>query len=144
MKTSRVLCLLLVLWFALMQGMAPLLHAHTAGNTAADDGPHMHMVDIPALHLAPEASSLPFHWHMHADRSLGQVVVLGVAIEEKQPLWSLLSALNALWTALCLPVVFMLLVNVQAIRLRADRRSPPGRYGFIPALLHAPRAPPRA
>lgn len=144
MNISRYALVLLTLWFALMQGMAPLLHAHTAGNTAADDGPHMHMVDIPALHVSEQTELQRFHWHLHADKSLGQVVVLGLAIEQDSPLMALLSALSACWTLAWLPLYSLLAVCISSFCCYAYRQTHPPRYAFIPASPHAPRAPPLA
>ena len=105
MKYYRTWVLLLTLWFALLQTIAPLMHAHAAGDTAADDGPHMHMVDIPALHVdTAETSKHPFHWHVHSNKSHGQIIGLGQAISESNTWSSLIDAYANVWLTALLSI----------------------------------------
>lgn len=144
MKSYRSWVLLLTLWFALLQTMAPLLHAHAAGDTAADDGPHMHMVDIPALHAEAAESKHPFHWHVHSEKSHGQIIGMGLAISETSPLLSLLDAFASLCLTVILPALCVLSLCLVAAQQRYGRPQHP--RATQPNLLtrHSPRAPPYA
>jgi len=144
MKSYRTWVLLLTLWFALLQTIAPLMHAHAAGDTAADDGPHMHMVDIPALHTETAESQHPFHWHMHSDKSHGQIIGMGQAISESNTLLSLIDAFANMWLAALVPVLFVLSMCLLLPRRQFARQ--PNRNALHPSPLtrHNPRAPPHA
>jgi hypothetical protein len=144
MKSYRTWVWLLTLWFALLQTIAPLMHAHAAGDTAADDGPHMHMVDIPALHDQAEASKHPFHWHMHSDKSHGQIIGLGQAISESNTLLSLIDAFANMWLAALVPVLFVLSMCLLLPRRQFARQPNHNALHQSPLTRHNPRAPPHA
>lgn len=144
MKSYRTWVLLLTLWFALMQTIAPLLHAHAAGDTAADDGPHMHMMDIPALHAEAVQTKHPFHWHVHSDKSHGQIIGMGQAITESNTLLSLMDADAGVWLAALLPCL-LLLCTVLLGNKRAYQRQQNDRPCLhSPLTRHSPRGPPLA
>ncbi|MDT7849192.1 hypothetical protein Q9292_06180 [Methylophilus sp. VKM B-3414] len=145
MNTYRTWVLLLTLWFALLQTVAPLMHAHAAGDTAADDGPHMHMVDIPALHTQAEASKHPFHWHVHSNKSHGQIIGLGQAISESNPLSSLIDAYASFWLpAAILPALLLLAIALQRSEKPFERHRQERAPSSLTLACHAPRAPPYA
>lgn len=144
MKSYRTWVLLLTLWFALLQTIAPLMHAHAAGDTAADDGPHMHMVDIPALHDQAEASKHPFHWHMHSDKSHGQIIGLSQAISESNSLLSLIDALASLWLPALIPALLFLSLVLALPRRQFERQQHDSALHPSPLSRHSPRAPPHA
>lgn len=144
MKSYRTWVLLLTLWFALLQTIAPLMHAHAAGDTAADDGPHMHMVDIPALHDQAEASKHPFHWHMHSDKSHGQIIGLGQAISESNTLLSLIDALASLWLPALIPALLLLSLVLALPPRQFERQQHDSVLHPSPLSRHNPRAPPHA
>ncbi len=144
MKSYRTWVLLLTLWFALLQTIAPLMHAHAAGDTAADDGPHMHMVDIPALHDQAEASKHPFHWHMHSDKSHGQIIGLGQAISESNTLLSLIDAFASLWLPALIPALLLLSLVLVLPRRQFERQQHDSALHPSPLTRHHPRGPPHA
>lgn len=144
MKSYRTWVLLLTLWFAVLQAIAPLLHAHAAGDTAADDGPHMHMMDIPALHAESTAAKHPFHWHMHSDKSHGQISSLGQAISETNTLLSLIDAYAHLWLTALLPALFLLSLCLLTPRRQFQRQQNDHLQRHAPLTLHNPRGPPHA
>lgn len=145
MNTYRTWVLLLTLWFALLQTVAPLMHAHAAGDTAADDGPHMHMVDIPALHAHAEASKHPFHWHVHSNKSHGQIIGLGQAISESNPLSSLIDAYASFWLpAAILPALLLLAIALQRSEKLFERHHQERAPSNLTLACHPPRAPPFA
>jgi len=144
MKSYRTWVLLLTLWFALLQTIAPLMHAHAAGDTAADDGPHMHMVDIPALHAESAEAQHPFHWHMHSDKSHGQIIGLGQAISESNTLLSLIDAFANMWLAALVPVLFVLSMCLLLPRRQFARQQHDSALHPSPLTRHTPRAPPHA
>lgn len=144
MKSYRTWVLLLTLWFALLQTIAPLLHAHAAGDTAADDGPHMHMVDIPALHAEAQDAKHPFHWHMHSSKSHGQIIGLGQAISESNTLLSLIDAYASLWLAALLPALFLLSLCLLVPRHQYQRQQVDWSRLQSPLTRHSPRDPPHA
>jgi hypothetical protein len=144
MKSYRTWVLLLTLWFALLQTIAPLMHAHAAGDTAADDGPHMHMVDIPALHTETAESQHPFHWHMHSDKSHGQIIGLGQAISESNTLLPLIDAFANMWLAALVPVLFVLSMCLLPPRRQFARQPNNNALHPSPLTRHTPRAPPHA
>lgn len=143
MKSYRTWVSLLTLWFALLQTIAPLLHAHAAGDTAADDGPHMHMVDIPALHTETEASRHPFHWHMHSSKSHGQIIELGQAISESNTLLSLIDAHANFFVAI-LPGLLLLSLCLLLPRRQCQRPQNDHPQHAFPLTRHSPRGPPHA
>lgn len=144
MKSYRTWVLLLTLWFALLQTIAPLMHAHAAGDTAADDGPHMHMVDIPALHDQAEASKHPFHWHMHSDKSHGQIIGLGQAISESNTLLSLIDAFANLRLPALIPALLLLSLVLALPRRQFERQQHDSALHPSPLTRHNPRGPPHA
>jgi hypothetical protein len=144
MKSYRAWVLLLTLWFALLQTVAPLLHAHMAGDTAADDGPHMHMVDIPALHAEAAEAKHPFHWHVHSNKSHGQIIGLGQAISESNSLLSLIDAYAGMWLAALLPSLFLLSLCLLPLRRQFGRQQNDPLRPFSSLTPHSPRAPPYA
>ena len=145
MKYYRTWVLLLTLWFALLQTIAPLMHAHAAGDTAADDGPHMHMVDIPALHAeAAETSKHPFHWHVHSNKSHGQIIGLGQAISESNTWLSLIDAYANLWLTALLPSFFLLSLCLLPLFRQFERHKNDSAHHHPPLLRHSPRGPPLA
>lgn len=142
MKSYRTWVLLLTLWFALLQTIAPLMHAHVAGDTAADDGPHMHMVDIPALHAEVEPAQHAFHWHMHSNKSHGQIIGLGQAISESNHGQTWIDACAHIWLDTLLPVWCLLVLSLLAPRLRLRRPHTYAPLPLAPLTRHAPRGPP--
>ena len=144
MKSYRTWVLLLTLWFALLQTIAPLMHAHAAGDTAADDGPHMHMVDIPALHDQAEASKHPFHWHMHSDKSHGQIIGLGQAISENNSLLTLIDTYAHLGLIAILPALLLLSLCLQLPRRQLQRQQSDRPALNTLLTRHNPRGPPHA
>ena len=144
MKSCRHWVWMLTLWFALLQTIAPLMHAHASGDTAADDGPHMHMVDIPALHAESTSSQHTFHWHMHADKSHGQIIGLSPGINEQSSLQALIDAGASLWAIALLPALLLLLAPLPALRPRRPRQKSRWLHGTLTYLSPSPRAPPRA
>jgi hypothetical protein len=144
MKSYRTWVLLLTLWFALLQTIAPLLHAHAAGDTAADDGPHMHMADIPALHAEAQDAKHPFHWHMHSDKSHGQIIGLGQAISESNTLLSLIDAYASLWLTALLPALCLLSLCLLVPRQQYQRQQVDWSRLQSPLTRHSPRGPPQA
>lgn len=137
--------MLLTLWFALLQTIAPLMHAHAAGDTAADDGPHMHMVDIPALHAeATETSKHPFHWHVHSNKSHGQIIGLGQAISESNTWLSLIDAYANLWLTALLPSFFLLSLCLLPLFRQFERQKNDSAHHHPPLIRHSPRGPPLA
>ncbi|WP_029147151.1 hypothetical protein [Methylophilus sp. 5] len=144
MKSYRTWVLLLTLWFALLQTIAPLLHAHAAGDTAADDGPHMHMVDIPALHTEAAESQHPFHWHMHSDKSHGQIISLGQAITENNTLLTLIDSYADLGFVAILPVLLLLSACLLAPRRQLQQQQHDKARHSSPLNRHSPRGPPHA
>ncbi len=144
MKSYRTWVLLLTLWFALLQTVAPLLHAHAAGDTAADDGPHMHMVDIPALHAEAAESKHPFHWHVHSEKSHGQIIGLGQAISESNTLLSLIDAYASLWLVALLPSFLLLSLCLAPLRRQFERQQNDKLLPLSPLTRHNPRGPPHA
>ncbi|MFQ6334924.1 hypothetical protein [Methylophilus sp. 3sh_L] len=145
MSSYRPWMLLLTLWFALMQTVAPLMHAHAAGDTAADDGPHMHMVDIPALHAQAETAKHPFHWHIHSNKSHGQIIGLGQAISEGNTLSSLIDAYANFWLpAAILPGLLLLVLALQSTKLPFARHRNEHAHSSFTLTRHSPRAPPHA
>lgn len=144
MKSYRAWVLLLTLWFALLQTVAPLLHAHAAGDTAADDGPHMHIVDIPALHAESTESKHPFHWHVHSNKSHGQIIGLSQAISESNTLLSLIDAYASVWLTALVPAFFLLsLCLLLPLRQFEWQQHDSARYRS-PLTRHRPRGPPQA
>lgn len=144
MKSYRAWVLLLTLWFALLQTMAPLLHAHAAGDTAADDGPHMHMVDIPALHTEAAESKHPFHWHVHSDKSHGQIIGLGQAISESNTLLALIDAYASAWLTALVPALFLLSLCLLLPQRQFNRPPHDSAQYCSPHTRHRPRGPPHA
>lgn len=144
MKSYRTWVLLLTLWFALLQTIAPLLHAHASGDTAVDDGPHMHMVDIPALHSEATDAKHPFHWHMHSDKSHGQIIGLGQAINESNTLASLIDAYANLWLVALLPALGLLSLCLLKPSNHYQRQQVNWSQFKSPLTRHSPRAPPHA
>lgn len=145
MSSYRTWVLLLTLWFALLQTVAPLMHAHAAGDTAADDGPHMHMVDIPALHAQAEASKHPFHWHIHSNKSHGQIIGLGEAISETHSLSSLIEAYANFWLpAILLPGLLLLILALPSSSPPFERHRHQRAPLSVTLTRHSPRAPPHA
>lgn len=145
MKYYRTWVLLLTLWFALLQTIAPLMHAHAAGDTAADDGPHMHMVDIPVLHAdAAETTKHPFHWHVHSNKSHGQIIGLGQAISESNTWLSLIDAYANLWLTALLPSFFLLSLCLLPLFRQFERQKNDSTHQSPPLTRHSPRGPPLA
>lgn len=145
MKSYRTWVLLLTLWFALLQTIAPLMHAHAAGDTAADDGPHMHMVDIPALHVdTAETSKHPFHWHVHSNKSHGQIIGLGQAISESNTWSSLIDAYANVWLTALLPSFFLLSLCLLPLFRQFERQKNDSTQQHPPFTRHSPRGPPLA
>lgn len=145
MKYYRTWVLLLTLWFALLQTIAPLMHAHAAGDTAADDGPHMHMVDIPALHVdTAETSKHPFHWHVHSNKSHGQIIGLGQAISESNTWSSLIDAYANVWLTALLPSFFLLSLCLLPLFRQFERQENDSTQQHPPLTRHSPRGPPLA
>lgn len=144
MKSYRTWVLLLTLWFALLQTVAPLLHAHMAGDTAADDGPHMHMVDIPALYTEAAEAKHPFHWHVHSNKSHGQIIGLGQAISESNTLLSLIDAYASIWLTTLVPTLFLLSLCLLLPRRQFERLQHDSAQYRSPLTRHSPRGPPHA
>lgn len=144
MKSYRTWVLLLTLWFALLQTVAPLLHAHMAGDTAADDGPHMHMVDIPALYTEAAEAKHPFHWHVHSNKSHGQIIGLGQAISESNTLLSLIDAYASIWLTALVPTLFLLSLCLLLPRRQFERLQHDSAQYRPPLTRHSPRGPPHA
>lgn len=144
MKSYRTWVLLLTLWFALLQTIAPLLHAHAAGDTAADDGPHMHMVDIPALHTEAAESKHPFHWHMHSSKSHGQIIGLSQAISESNTLLSLIDAYASIWLTALVPTLLLLSLCLLLPRRQFEWQQHDSSRYRSPLTRHHPRGPPHA
>ncbi len=138
-----LLIALLTLCFALLQSMAPLLHAHLNGESDVDDGPHMH---LSAIHLQKERQTEQvhaFHWHIHANTTPGLILGLTPAlIEPERPLPQHHPILLC-W--LCLSICLMVAMAIAAtclLRLRGWQPPPNRRRSTFYLHLSAPRAPP--
>ncbi len=143
MKFYRPWIALLTLWFALLQTVAPLMHAHAAGDNPADDGPHMHMMEVPAFQEAPSERKHPFHWHVHASKSHGQIIGLSQAISEKDWLqaWSEIDSQLLLFAVL--PALIALVFST-SIPHPSGQPSPARRRSLTGSSPQVPRAPPFA
>lgn len=134
---------MLTLWFALLQTVAPLMHAHAAGDNPTDDGPHMHMVELPGVQEASAEDKPPFHWHVHASKSHGQIISLSQAISEKDWLqtWSEIDSQLLLFAIL--PALIALVFSTSIFHL-SGQPSPARRRSLSSSSPHAARAPPFA
>ena len=130
---------MLTLWFALLQAMAPLLHAHLNGENAMDDGPHMHMVELSLQQEESGNTQHPFHWNIHAKKSAGMTFGLAPAITEQS--WELPPVMPMLMIWL-LPAILCL----QALCSQQRILLPWPRWRRPSPVLHfsSPRAPPRS
>lgn len=137
---STHLIVLLTLWLALLQAVAPLLHAHANGDNPLDDGPHLHLSTL-ALQSEEVRPDHPFHWHVHANKSSGTIIGLTPTITEEtwqlsDPEWQLV---------LTVTLISALLIWLTAVAHQAKPRlEPPWRRLPIYAQTAVPRAPPHA
>lgn len=143
MNFYRPWIMLFTLWFALLQSVAPLMHAHAQGDSDMDDGPHMHLIDVPELQETAPEPKQSFHWHIHADHTHGQIIGIAPAIEEKDH--------PSVADATVLPLLTMVIALICSIGLfiplisRRIKQYRPILRHFL--TLHSPltsRAPPAA
>ncbi|HEY0906357.1 MAG TPA: hypothetical protein VGE17_04090 [Methylophilus sp.] len=135
--------MLLTLWFALLQTVAPLMHAHAVAEDDADDGPHMHMVSLDVPESRDDDSTHVFHWHVHASKAESVVIGLAQAITEKNWLQSLIDLSGGYLLAAILPMALLFAAPTAAVTARAS--APPALPTFsCLTRRHAPRAPPAA
>lgn len=140
---SSFLIAVLTLWFALLQSMAPLLHAHLNGDSALDDGPHLHMAELTLSQEDASESDHAFHWHIHTNKSPGMILGLTPALTEQgwqlpdsPPLWLICLSLPSL-------LVAMLCLTSTLLLRRGAWLSPPFRRHTVFLTPASPRAPPQ-